>query len=87
MTDRKLSIRSQTERSPKGPSSVNSDAVAGQIAYLSQAEKDDADCVVIDTPPHAGGTIDAAIRAADLLIIPFGRLPSTSTWPRARSRS
>ena len=76
MTGRKLSTRSPTERfTPKGPSSVNSGAVAGQIAYLSQAEEDDADCVVIDTPPHAGGTIDAAIRAADLLIIPIRSTP------------
>ncbi|MCA1334862.1 AAA family ATPase [Pseudooceanicola marinus] len=45
--------------------------MAGQIAYLSQAEEDDADYVVIDTPPHAGGTIDAAIRAADLVVIPI----------------
>ena len=58
-----------------GPSSVNSGAVAGQIVYLSQAEEDDADCVVIDTPSHAGGTIDAAVRAAELLIIPIRSTP------------
>ena len=70
MTGRKLSTRSPTERfTPKGPSSVNSGAVAGQIVYLSQAEEDDADCVVIDTPPHAGDTIDAAPPAADLVVI------------------
>lgn len=45
--------------------------MAGQIAYLSQAQEDGADYVVIDTPPHAGGTIDAAIRAADLVVIPI----------------
>lgn len=72
MTGRKLSTRSSTKRfTPKGPSSVNSGAVAGQIVYLSQAEEDDADCVVIDTPPHAGDTIDAAPPAADLVVIPI----------------
>lgn len=40
-------------------------------AYLSQAQEDRADYVVIDTPPHAGGTIDAATRAADLVVIPI----------------
>ncbi|WP_372675418.1 AAA family ATPase, partial [Aquicoccus sp.] len=40
-------------------------------AYLSQAQEDRADYVVIDTPPHAGGTIDAAIRAADLVVVPI----------------
>ncbi|MDD9724577.1 AAA family ATPase [Roseovarius sp. SK2] len=47
-------------------------AMPGNLtAYLSQAEEDGADYVVIDTPPHAGGTIDAAIRAADLVVIPI----------------
>lgn len=47
-------------------------AMPGNLsAYLSQALEDGADYVVIDTPPHAGGTIDAAIRAADLVVIPI----------------
>ena len=47
-------------------------AMAGNLsAYLSQAQDDGANYVVIDTPPHAGGTIDAAIRAADLVVIPI----------------
>ena len=46
-------------------------ALAGNLsAYLDQARTDQIDYVVIDTPPHAGGTIDAAIRAADLVVIP-----------------
>lgn len=72
MKSHELSIRFPTERfTPKGPSSVNSGEVAGQIAYLSQAQEYGADYVAIDTPPHAGGTIDAAIRAADLVVIPI----------------
>ncbi|WP_281969101.1 AAA family ATPase [Roseovarius nanhaiticus] len=47
-------------------------AMPGNLsAYLSQAQEDGADYVVIDTPPRAGGTIDAAIRAADLVVIPI----------------
>ncbi|WP_150297678.1 AAA family ATPase [Salipiger aestuarii] len=47
-------------------------AMPGNLsAYLVQAQEDGTDFVVIDTPPHAGGTIDAAIRAADLVIIPI----------------
>ncbi|MCE6967292.1 ParA family partition ATPase [Cereibacter sphaeroides] len=47
-------------------------AMPGNLeAYLAQAREDDADFVVIDTPPHAGATIDAAVRAADLVVIPI----------------
>jgi len=40
-------------------------------AYLDQAHQDGIDFVVIDTPPHAGATIDVAVRAADLVVIPI----------------
>jgi hypothetical protein len=54
-------------------------AMPGNLsAYLSQVEEDGADYVVIDTPPHAGGTIDAAIRAANLVAFPFAQDPLTS---------
>ncbi|WP_172330327.1 ParA family partition ATPase [Mangrovicoccus sp. HB161399] len=47
-------------------------AMPGNLtAYLRQAEEDGADYVVIDTPPHAGGTIDVAVRAADLVVVPI----------------
>lgn len=47
-------------------------AMPGNLhACLSQAKAEIADYVVNDTPPHADGTIDAAIRAADLVIIPI----------------
>lgn len=54
-----------------GPSSVSSNPVTGQIADRSQAKADGADYVVIDTPPHAGETIDAAPPAAELEVIPI----------------
>ena len=47
-------------------------AMPGNLeAYLDHARKDRADGVVIDTPPHAGATIDTAIRAADLVAVPI----------------
>ncbi len=47
-------------------------AMPGNLsAYLCQAQEDGADYVVIDTPPHAGRTIDAAIRAAHLVVVPI----------------
>lgn len=47
-------------------------AMPGNLeTYLDHAREDRADYVVIDTPPHAGATIDAAIRAADLVVIPI----------------
>ena len=44
-------------------------------AHLRQARADRADYVVVDTPPNASATIDAAIRAADLAVIPIRPTP------------
>ena len=47
-------------------------AMPGNLAsYLDHARSEGIDWVVIDTPPHAGATIDAAVRAADLVVIPI----------------
>jgi chromosome partitioning protein len=47
-------------------------AMPGNLsAYLAQAQEDGANYVVVDTPLHAGGMTDAAIRAADLVVIPI----------------
>ncbi len=37
---------------------------------VSQAEKDGADLVLIDTPPHSTGAISKALDASDLILIP-----------------
>ena len=47
-------------------------AMPGNLeTYLRQAREDGVDYVILDTPPHAGATIDAAVRAADLVVIPI----------------
>jgi hypothetical protein len=54
------------------PDPIVLQALPGNLsAYLDQAREDGIDLVVIDTPPHAGATIDAAVRAADLVVIPI----------------
>lgn len=54
------------------PDPIVLQALPGNLAaYLGQAQEDGIDLVVIDTPPHAGATIDAAVRAADLVVIPI----------------
>jgi chromosome partitioning protein len=46
-------------------------STAGQLSdMLKMAEDERVDLVIIDTPPHAGGTIDLAFRIADLVILP-----------------
>lgn len=41
------------------------------VAMQRTREEDGAVYVVIETPPHVGGTINAAIRAADVVVIPI----------------
>ena len=54
------------------PDPIVLQALPGNLtAYIDQGREDGIDLVVIDTPPHAGVTIDAAVRAADLVIIPI----------------
>jgi chromosome partitioning protein len=54
------------------PDPIVLQALPGNLgAYLEQAREDGVDLVVIDTPPHAGATIDAAVRAAELVVIPI----------------
>lgn len=43
----------------------------GQLSEMLKLAREEAvDLVLIDTPPHAGGTIDVAFRAADLVLLP-----------------
>lgn len=46
-------------------------ASAGQLSEMkAMAKAEEVDLLIIDTPPHAGGTIDLAFRIADLVILP-----------------
>jgi chromosome partitioning protein len=54
------------------PDPIVLQALPGNLsAYVDQAREDGVELVVIDTPPHAGATIDAAVRVADLVVIPI----------------
>ena len=65
------SVAGWAQRRDLGDPIVLSALPANLGSYLDHARSERIDWVIIDTPPHAGATIDAAVRAADLVVIPI----------------